>query len=230
MISLKNVSLVFQGGSVAISNISTEVKEGEFVYLVGHSGSGKSSFLKLLYKEYSATKGEIEVANIDVSKLPKWKIPLLRRKIGIVTQEPQLLENRNTFENISFALEVMGSLPEEIDVKTNTLLDLVELSESAYKYPGQLSGGEQTRVSIARALANNPVVLLCDEPTGNLDPDLSIQIVSLLEKINRAGTTVVMATHDSSIVNRRKKRVIELSDGKIVRDELEGSYIWGIYG
>ena len=225
MISLKNVSLVFQGGSVAISNVSTEVKEGEFVYLVGHSGSGKSSFLKLLYKEYSATKGEIEVANIEVSKLPKWKIPLLRRKIGIVTQEPQLLENRNTFENISFALEVMGSLPEEIDVKTNTLLDLVELSESAYKYPGQLSGGEQTRVSIARALANNPVVLLCDEPTGNLDPDLSIQIVSLLEKINRAGTTVVMATHDSSIVNRRKKRVIELSDGKIVRDELEGSYI-----
>ena len=225
MISIKNVSLVFQGGSVAISNISTEVKEGEFVYLVGHSGSGKSSFLKLLYKEYSATKGEIEVANIDVSKLPKWKIPLLRRKLGIVTQEPQLLENRNTFENISFALEVMGSLPEEIDVKTNTLLDLVELSDSAYKYPGQLSGGEQTRVSIARALANNPVVLLCDEPTGNLDPDLSIQIVSLLEKINRAGTTVVMATHDSSIVNRRKKRVLELSDGKIVRDELEGSYI-----
>ena len=225
MISIKNVSLVFQGGSVAISNISTEVKEGEFVYLVGHSGSGKSSFLKLLYKEYSATKGEIEVANIDVSKLPKWKIPLLRRKIGIVTQEPQLLENRNTFENISFALEVMGSLPEEIDAKTNTLLDLVELSESAYKYPGQLSGGEQTRVSIARALANNPVVLICDEPTGNLDPDLSIQIVSLLEKINRAGTTVVMATHDSSIVNRRKKRVLELSDGKIVRDELEGSYI-----
>ena len=230
MISIKNVSLVFQGGSVAISNISTEVKEGEFVYLVGHSGSGKSSFLKLLYKEYSATKGEIEVANIDVSKLPKWKIPLLRRKIGIVTQEPQLLENRNTFENISFALEVMGSLPEEIDAKTNTLLDLVELSESAYKYPGQLSGGEQTRVSIARALANNPVVLLCDEPTGNLDPDLSIQIVSLLEKINRAGTTVVMATHDSSIVNRRKKRVLELSNGKIVRDELEGSYIWGSDG
>ena len=172
-----------------------------------------------------ATKGEIEVANIDVSKLPKWKIPILRRKIGIVTQEPQLLESRNTFENIAFALEVMGSLPEEIDAKTNTLLDLVELNECAFKYPGQLSGGEQTRVSIARALANNPVVLLCDEPTGNLDPDLSIQIVSLLEKINRAGTTVIMATHDSSIVNRRKKRVIELSDGKIVRDELDGSYI-----
>ena len=121
--------------------------------------------------------------------------------------------------------EVMGSLPEEIEAKTNTLLDLVELNENAYKYPGQLSGGEATRVSIARALANNPVVLLCDEPTGNLDPDLSIQIVSLLEKINRAGTTVIMATHDSTIVNRRKKRVIELNDGKITRDEIDGSYI-----
>ena len=225
MINLKNVSLVFQGGSVAISNVSTQVKEGEFVYLVGHSGSGKSSFLKLLYKEYVATKGEIEVANIDVTNLPKWKIPLLRRKIGIVTQEPQLLENRNTFENISFALEVMGSLPEEIDAKTSTLLDLVELSDNAYKYPGQLSGGEQTRVGIARALANNPTLLLCDEPTGNLDPHLSIQIVSLLEKINRAGTTVLMATHDSSIVNRRKKRIIELKDGKIIRDESNGSYV-----
>ena len=136
-----------------------------------------------------------------------------------------MLENRNTYENIAFALEVMGGLPEEIEAKTNTLLDLVELNENAYKYPGQLSGGEQTRVSIARALANNPVVLLCDEPTGNLDPDLSIQIISLLEKINRAGTTVLMATHDSSIVNRRKKRVIELKDGKIKRDELDGSYI-----
>ena len=225
MISLKNVSLVFQGGSVAISNVSTQVQEGEFIYLVGHSGSGKSSFLKLLYKEYIATKGEIEVANIDVTKLPKWKIPLLRRKIGIVTQEPQLLENRNTHENIAFALEVMGGLPEEIDTKTNTLLDLVELNENAFKYPGQLSGGEQTRVSIARALANNPVVLLCDEPTGNLDPELSVQILSLLEKINRAGTTVIMATHDSTIVNRRKKRVIELTDGKLSRDESNGSYI-----
>ena len=225
MISLNNVSLVFQGGSVALSNITTSINDGEFVYLVGHSGSGKSSFLKLLYKEYISTKGEIEVAGLNVVELPKWKTPLLRRNLGIVTQEPQLLENRNTYENISFALEVMGSTAEEIESKTNTLLDLVELNENAFKFPDQLSGGEQTRVSIARALANNPLILLCDEPTGNLDPDLSIQIVSLLEKINRAGTTVVMATHDSSIVNRRKKRVIELSNGKIVRDEEEGSYI-----
>ena len=225
MINLKNVSLVFQGGSVALSNITTSINEGEFVYLVGHSGSGKSSFLKLLYKEYISTKGEIEVAGLNVVQLQKWKTPLLRRKLGVVTQEPQLLEKRNTYENISFALEVMGSTAEEIESKTNTLLDLVELNENAFKFPDQLSGGEQTRVSIARALANNPLILLCDEPTGNLDPDLSIQIVSLLEKINRAGTTVVMATHDSSIVNRRKKRVIELSNGKIVRDEEEGSYI-----
>ncbi|MDA9607372.1 ATP-binding cassette domain-containing protein [Candidatus Actinomarina] len=225
MINLNNVSLVFQGGSVALSNITTSINEGEFLYLVGHSGSGKSSFLKLLYKDYISTKGDIEVAGLNVVQLQKWKIPLLRRKLGIVTQEPQLLEKRNTYENISFALEVMGSSAEEIESKTNTLLDLVELNENAFKFPDQLSGGEQTRVSIARALANNPLILLCDEPTGNLDPDLSIQIVALLEKINRAGTTVVMATHDSSIVNRRKKRVIELSNGKIVRDEEEGSYI-----
>jgi cell division transport system ATP-binding protein len=225
MIKLDNVSLVFQGGSVALSNITTKISEAEFVYLVGHSGSGKSSLLKILYKEYEATKGDIEVAGLDVNELPKWKTPLLRRKLGIVTQEPQLLENRTAFENIAFALEVMGVDNQEIDDKTNTLLELVDIVENAYKYPNQLSGGEQTRVSIARALANNPMILLCDEPTGNLDPDLSIQIVSLLEKINRAGTTVVMATHDSSIVNRRKKRVLELSKGKLIRDEQEGSYI-----
>ena len=224
MIKLDNVSLVFQGGSVALSNISTSINNGEFVYLVGHSGSGKSSFLKLLYKEYISTKGKIEVAGLDVVQLPKWKIPILRRKLGIVTQEPQLLENRNTFENISFALEVMGVSSEEIENKTNTLLDLVELNENSFKYPYQLSGGEQTRVSIARALVNNPLVLLCDEPTGNLDPELSTQVVSLLEKINRAGTTIIMATHDSSIVNRRKKRIIELNNGKIIRDENDGSY------
>jgi len=225
MIKLENVSLVFQGGSVALSNITTKINDAEFVYLVGHSGSGKSSLLKILYKEYEATKGDIEVAGLDVDELPKWKTPLLRRKLGIVTQEPQLLENRTAFENIAFALEVMGVDNQEIDDKTNTLLELVDIVENAYKYPNQLSGGEQTRVSIARALANNPMILLCDEPTGNLDPDLSIQIVSLLEKINRAGTTVVMATHDSSIVNRRKKRVLELSKGKLIRDDQEGNYI-----
>ena len=225
MIKLENVSLVFLGGSVALSNISTEIEEGDFVYLIGHSGSGKSSFLKLLYRDMYPTKGIIDVVDMEVSSLPKWKIPILRRKLGIVTQEPQLLEDRTTFENISFALEVLGYDADEIDAKTSTLIDLVELQDNAYKFPYQLSGGEQTRVAIARALASNPLVLLCDEPTGNLDPDLSIQIVSLLEKINRAGTTILMATHDSSIVNRRKKRVLELSDGKLIRDETEGSYV-----
>ena len=225
MIKLNNVSLVFQGGSVALSNVSIEISEGEFAYVIGHSGSGKSSLLKLLYKEYSPTKGEIEVVDMDITSLPKWKIPLLRRKLGIVTQEPQLLEDRTTYENISFALEVLGYEEKEIDQKTSTLIDLVDLNQSMYKFPNQLSGGEQTRVCIARALASNPLVLLCDEPTGNLDPDLSIQIVTLLEKINRAGTTVLMATHDSSIVNRRKKRVIQLKEGKLISDVDQGRYI-----
>ena len=225
MIKLENVSLVFQGGSVALSNVSTSISEGEFVYLIGPSGSGKSSFLKLLYKEYFATKGNIEVVDMDITSLPKWKIPVLRRKLGIVAQEPQLLEDRTTFENISFALEILGYDSKEIEQKTSTLIDLVELHESVYKFPYQLSGGEQTRVSIARALASNPLLLLCDEPTGNLDPNLSTQIVTLLEKINRAGTTVLMATHDSSIVNRRKKRVLQLKDGKLLSDVAEGRYI-----
>ena len=225
MIKLENVSLVFQGGSVALSNVSTSISEGEFVYLIGPSGSGKSSFLKLLYKEYFATKGIIEVVDMDITTLPKWKIPILRRKLGIVTQEPQLLEDRTTFENISFALEILGYDSKDIEEKTSTLIDLVELQESIYKFPYQLSGGEQTRVSIARALASNPLLLLCDEPTGNLDPDLSVQIVTLLEKINRAGTTVLMATHDSSIVNRRKKRVLQLKDGKLISDAAQGRYI-----
>ena len=225
MIKLENVSLVFQGGSVALSNVSTSVDEGEFIYLIGPSGSGKSSLLKLLYKEYVATKGVIEVADMDVTSLPKWRIPVLRRKLGIVTQEPQLLEDRTTFENISFALEVLGYDIKEIEEKTSTLIDLVELDESVFKFPYQLSGGEQTRVSIARALASNPLLLLCDEPTGNLDPDLSTQIITLLEKINRAGTTIIMATHDSSIVNRRKKRVIQLKEGKLLSDVDGGRYL-----
>ena len=225
MIKLENVSLVFQGGSVALSNVSTSISEGEFVYLIGPSGSGKSSFLKLLYKDYFATKGTLEVVDMEVTTLPKWKVPLLRRKLGIVTQEPQLLEDRTTFENISFALEILGYDSKDIEEKTSTLIDLVELQESIYKFPHQLSGGEQTRVSIARALASNPLLLLCDEPTGNLDPNLSVQIVTLLEKINRAGTTILMATHDSSIVNRRKKRVLQLKGGKLISDAAEGRYI-----
>jgi len=224
MIKFKDISLVFTGGSVALSNISTNISDGEFVYLIGPSGSGKSSFLKIIYKDLIPTNGSIEVTGLDVNDLASWRIPLLRRKLGIVLQEPKLLKDRTVSENIGFAMEVLGFTPGEIKIQVSQLLSLVEIEHEAYKYPEQLSSGQQTRVAIARALASKPLVLLCDEPTGNLDPELSSKIVVLLEKINRAGTTVIMATHDSSIVNRRKKRIIELNVGKVIRDEDRGRY------
>lgn len=224
MIKFKDVSLVFPGGSVALSNVSTKIDEGEFVYLIGPSGSGKSSFMKIIYKELLPTNGEVDVTGLNLNSLASWRVPLLRRKLGIVLQEPKLLNDRTVTENISFAMEVLGFSPYEINNQVNQLLSLVDIEQEAYKYPEQLSSGQQTRVSIARALASKPLVLLCDEPTGNLDPELSSKIVVLLEKINRAGTTVVMATHDSGIVNRRKKRIIELSTGKVIRDEDRGRY------
>ena len=224
MIRFKDISLVFEGGSVALSNITININDGEFVYLIGSSGSGKSSFLKIIYKELVPTNGEIEVTGIDLNNLADWRVPLLRRKLGIVLQEPKLLKDRTVNENISFAMEVLGFAPGEIKTQVNQLVSLVGIEHEAYKYPEQLSSGQQTRVAIARALASKPLVLLCDEPTGNLDPELSSKIVVLLEKINRAGTTVIMATHDSGIVNRRKKRIIELDKGKMVRDEDRGRY------
>ncbi len=224
MIKFKDISLVFAGGSVALSNITTNITDGEFVYLIGPSGSGKSSFLKIIYKELIPTNGNVEVTGLDVNDLARWRVPLLRRKLGIVLQEPKLLKDRTVSENIAFAMEVLGFAPGEIRTQVNQLLSLVEIENEAYKYPEQLSSGQQTRVAIARALASKPLVLLCDEPTGNLDPELSSKIVVLLEKINRAGTTVIMATHDSGIVNRRKKRIIELNDGKVARDEDRGRY------
>ncbi len=224
MIKFKDISLVFAGGSVALSNITTNIADGEFVYLIGPSGSGKSSFLKIIYKELIPTNGNVEVTGLDVNDLARWRLPLLRRKLGIVLQEPKLLKDRTVSENIAFAMEVLGFAPGEIRTQVNQLLSLVEIENEAYKYPEQLSSGQQTRVAIARALASKPLVLLCDEPTGNLDPELSSKIVVLLEKINRAGTTVIMATHDSGIVNRRKKRIIELNAGKVARDEDRGRY------
>ena len=224
MIKFKDISLVFAGGSVALSNITTNITDGEFVYLIGPSGSGKSSFLKIIYKELIPTNGNVEVTGLDVNDLARWRLPLLRRKLGIVLQEPKLLKDRTVSENIAFAMEVLGFAPGEIRTQVNQLLSLVEIENEAYKYPEQLSSGQQTRVAIARALASKPLVLLCDEPTGNLDPELSSKIVVLLEKINRAGTTVIMATHDSGIVNRRKKRIIELNAGKVARDEDRGRY------
>tara|TARA_B100001750_G_scaffold208971_1_gene188324 strand:+ start:82 stop:774 length:693 start_codon:yes stop_codon:yes gene_type:complete len=224
MINFKDISLVFEGGSVALSNINVEIQDGEFVYLIGPSGSGKTSFLRIIYRDLIPTNGEAEVTGTNINSLSSWRVPLLRRKLGIVMQEPKLLKNRTVTENISFAMEVLGFTPNEINTQVRQLLSLVDLESEAYKYPEQISSGQQTRVAIARALASKPLILLCDEPTGNLDPNLSSNIVVLLEKINRAGTTVVMATHDSGIVNRRKKRIIELDSGKIVRDEDRGRY------
>ena len=214
MIKLENVSLVFQGGSVALSNVSTSISEGEFVYLIGPSGSGKSSFLKLLYKEHFATKGSLEVVDMDVTSLPKWKIPILRRKLGIVTQEPQLLEDRTTFENITFALEILGYESKDIEEKTNTLIELVELDESIYKFPHQLSGGEQTRVSIARALASNPLLLLCDEPTGNLDVNTSKKVFKSLFDLKKSNRLIIFATHNRLFADMSDCK-IEMIDGNI---------------
>ena len=208
MIKLDNVSLVFEGGSVALSNVSTEISEGEFVYLIGHSGSGKSSLLKLLYKDYSATKGEIEVVEMDVTTLPKWKIPLLRRKLGIVTQEPQLLEDRTTFENVSFALEVLGFDEKEIDEKASTLIDLVDLQESMFKFPSQLSGGQQQRVAIARALAMKPRVMLFDEPTSALDPEMITEVLDVMTELASDGMTMMVVTHEMGFAREVADRVV----------------------
>ena len=220
---MKSINVEINGNFSSLSfDFKYEFDSG-ITTLLGHIGSGKSTIVDSISGFNRQIKSIVNI-NGDVfdSHIPS-KINL--RPISVMFQDARLIPHMNVKENISFALEIMGNLPEEIETKTNTLLDLVELNDCAFKHPGQLSGGEQTRAIIARALANNPVVLLCDEPTGNLDPDLSIQIVSLLEKINRAGTTVLMATHDSSIVNRRKKRIIELKDGKVKRDELNGSYV-----
>jgi len=219
MIKLENVSLVFQGGSVALSNVSTEISEGEFVYLIGHSGSGKSSLLKLLYKEFSPTKGDIEAVDMDVTSLPKWKIPLLRRKLGIVTQEPQLLEDRTTFENITFALEILGYDSKDIEEKTNTLIELVELEESIYKFPHQLSGGEKQRVAIARAFAGEPSVLFADEPTGNLDAKTGKNIIETMFALNKtSSTTLILVTHDKKLAEMCDREIL-LEAGKLVSDK-----------
>ena len=221
LVELKNIEKAY-GETPVLSKIDLSIDEGELVILLGPSGSGKTTLLNLIAGIDKANNGEIRVLGNDLSKMNDLELTNYRKDtVGYIFQFYNLLPNLTVLENAALGLELKG---EDIDYAT-VILEKVGIEDKSHRFPAQLSGGEQTRVSIARSLANNPLILLCDEPTGNLDPDLSIQIVSLLEKINRAGTTVVMATHDSSIVNRRKKRVIELSNGKIVRDEEEGSYI-----
>jgi len=225
MIRFDRVSKVYPKTSrAALSELSVELEKGEFVFLVGESGSGKSTFLRLVLREERPSSGQIQVAGKDLAKLAQWKVPALRRQIGTVFQDFRLLPNKTVAENIAFALQVIGKSRKEISVDVPEVLELVGLDGKEDRLPHQLSGGEQQRVAIARAFVNKPLILLADEPTGNLDPATSVGIMKLLDRINRTGTTVVMATHDQSIVDQMRKRVVELSGGELVRDQSRGVY------
>ncbi|MGH2705003.1 MAG: cell division ATP-binding protein FtsE [Actinomycetota bacterium] len=224
MIRLENVSKLYKGSVVALRDVSCDIQKGEFVYLVGPSGSGKSTLIRLVLKEDEPSEGRIYVAGKDIGQLPRWRVPYLRRNIGCVFQDFKLLSNKSVWENVAFALEVIGRPRHIIKERVPEILDLVGLSEKVERRPNELSGGEQQRVSIARAMVNRPPILLADEPTGNLDPATSQEIMKLLLRINAAGTTVLMATHDHSIVDMFRKRVIELDRGKVVRDQARGVY------
>jgi cell division transport system ATP-binding protein len=208
----------------ALNQVSLEVMKGEFVFLVGTSGSGKSTFLRLALREEKATKGVVRVSGKDVAKLSSWKVPQLRRTLGVVFQDFRLLPNKTVFENVAFALQVIGKPRHAIAATVPEVLELVGLAGKEQRFPHELSGGEQQRVAIARAFVNRPSILLADEPTGNLDPTTSVGIMRLLDRINKTGTTIVMATHDTEIVDSMRKRVIELQDGKKIRDQDRGVY------
>jgi cell division transport system ATP-binding protein len=228
MISMKNVSKVYVVDKPpALMDIDVEIAQGEFVFIVGHSGSGKSTFIKLMLREILPTTGRIVVAGQDVNAMKNWKIPYLRRNIGCVFQDFKLLPNKTSYENVAFALEVIGKSKHVINTQVPEVLRLVGLDDKMESYPDELSGGEQQRVSIARAFVNRPPLLLADEPTGNLDPATSLGIMSLLNRINKTGTTVLVATHDREMVDSMRKRVIALENGKVIRDQSRGVYGYG---
>ncbi len=225
MIHLANVTKVYeQNNVVALDNISLDINEGEFVFIVGASGSGKSTLIKLLMHEELATSGEIVVDGRDVVNLKPKEVPYLRRSLGVVFQDYRLLEDKTVYENVAFAMQVIEAPRRLMQRTVNTVLDIVGLSDKFKHFPDQLSGGEQQRVAIARAIVNDPRIVIADEPTGNLDPETSWDIMDIFRRINATGTTIVMATHDKVIVDRMKKRVVALVEGKIVRDELRGTY------
>ena len=224
MIKLENVTKVYKGEVVALRDAEADIQKGEFVFLVGASGSGKSTMLRLMNREETPEKGRVWVAGKDIAELSSWKVPYLRRNIGTVFQDFKLLTGKTVKENVAFALEVIGRPKHVIKSQVPAILELVGLAKKLERYPHELSGGEQQRVSIARAFVNRPLILLADEPTGNLDPDTSLGIMKLLDRINRTGTTVVMATHDRGIVDTMRRRVIELDRGVIVRDQARGVY------
>jgi cell division transport system ATP-binding protein len=225
LINISDVSKRYKNGVTAIYDLDLKIKKGEFVFVIGGSGSGKSTLIKMLYREEKPTKGQIIIGGINVAKLRNSKVYKLRRRLGIVFQDYRLLPKLTVYENVAFTLEVIGTKKSEIKKRTLKAIELVGLKAKTRNYPNQLSGGEQQRVAIARAIVNNPKLLICDEPTGNLDPDMSMEIVKLLDSINKAtGTTVIMATHDREIVNKMKKRVLVLKEGRLVKDYEKGKY------
>jgi cell division transport system ATP-binding protein len=224
MIRLENVTKAYKGDVVALRGANVNIERGEFVFLVGASGSGKSTFLRLLNRQELPSDGQIFVAGKDIVQLTSWKVPFLRRNIGSIFQDFKLLSGKTVHENVAFALEAIGRPRHVIQTQVPAILELVGLSSKAGNFPHELSGGEQQRVSIARAFVNRPLILLADEPTGNLDPATSVGIMRLLERINKTGTTVVMATHDRGIVDTMRRRVIELDRGSIIRDQARGVY------
>ena len=224
MIEFKNVSKVYDNNVKALSNVNIKIDAGDFVFLVGPSGAGKSTFVKMLLKEIEPSEGQIIVDGMELSKIKRKKVPFHRRKIGMVFQDFRLIPSLNVYENVAFAMRVLEASPSEIKKQVPIALSLVGLSNKQKMFPNQLSGGEQQRVSIARAIVNKPLVLIADEPTGNLDPETAKEIMALIEDINRSGTTVVMATHAKEIVDDMQKRVIAIEKGQVVRDEEKGGY------
>lgn len=225
LIRIRNAKKTYKNGVTAIQDLDLDIKKGEFVFIIGSTGCGKSTLIKMLYREEKPTSGKIIVGGIDVGKLRNAKVYKLRRKIGVVFQDFKLLPKLTVFENVAFALEIFGLPKKEIYEKVIKVLDLVGLKNKAKQYPTHLSGGEQQRVAIARAIVNGPKLLICDEPTGNLDEVTSMEIMKVLEEINKLGTTIIMVTHDTEIVNRMKKRVILLDTGRILKDYKEGEYV-----
>jgi cell division transport system ATP-binding protein len=223
-VELRDVTVVYPGGNVGLDGVSLTVRRGEFAFLVGATGCGKSTFIRLLLREIDAARGQVLIAGRDIGALPRKKVPMLRRNIGTVFQDYKLLPNRTVYDNVAYSLQVIGESRASIRQKVPEILRLVGLSTKLHDYPDELSGGEQQRVSLARSFVNHPPLLLADEPTGNLDPDTSKGIMQLLYRMNRTGTTVIVATHDADMVDQMRRRVIELSQGRVVRDERGGQY------
>lgn len=224
MIKLVNIEKKYKSGVTALSDINLQIDKGEFIYIVGESGAGKSTLVKLLLKEEAPTAGEMYINGVNVTNVNARRIPYIRRSLGVVFQDFRLLNDKTVYENIAFAMEIVGTDPKAIKKRVSDVLKSVDLTSKSSSFPEELSGGEQQRVSIARAIVNNPPILIADEPTGNLDPDNGLEIMKILETINERGTTVIMATHAKEIVDKLRRRVIQLKDGIVIRDQKRGGY------